>query len=163
MRLRDISIVCATLGIAATAPVAAPQVSVQTNVQINQNGLPPAAAKKIPANSIAAVADKLNWDASKLGPLLIVAPDRLSPRANNPMGAFMGGFMMDDMPAGQKIPDALKPPALPQPGPGGYRVEALATAVKRKVVKAGQLSTIAPIDVAKPTNMMDFVQGSMME
>jgi len=164
MRLRDISIVCAALGIAATAPVAAPQVSVQTNVQINnQTGLPPAAAKKIPANSIAAVADKLNWDASKLGPLLIVAPERMTTRSNNPMGALMGGFSIEDMPQGQKLPDNLKPPALPQPGPGGYRVEALAAAIKRKVVKAGQLSTIAPIDVAKPTSMMDFMQGSMME
>ena len=164
MRLREISVVCAALGIAASSPLAANQVNVQTNVQINnQTGLPPAAAKKIPANSIAAVADKLNWDASKLGPLLIVAPERLTTRANNPMGALMGGFMMDDMPAGQKIPDNLKPPALPQPGPGGYRVEALAAAIKRKVVKAGLLSTLAPIDVAKPTNMMDFIQGSMME
>ena len=164
MRFRDISIVCAALGIAATVPVAARQVSVQTNVQTNnQTGLPPAGTKKIPANSIAAVADKLNWDVSKLGPLLIVAPDKLTTRANNPMGAFMGGFMMDDMPAGQKIPENLKPPAFPQPGPGGYRVEVLAAAIKRKVVKAGQLSTIAPIDVAKPTNMMDFMQGSMME
>jgi len=118
MRLRELSVVCAALGIAASSPLAANQVNVQTNVQINnQTGLPPAAAKKIPANSIAAVADKLNWDASKLGPLLIVAPERLTTRANNPMGALMGGFMMDDMPAGQKIPDNLKPPALPQPGP----------------------------------------------
>jgi len=164
MRLREISVVCAALGIAASSPLAANQVNVQTNVQINnQTGLPPAAAKKIPANSIAAVADKLNWDASKLGPLLIVAPERLTTRANNPMGALMGGFMMEDMPAGQKIPDNLKSPALPQPGPGGYRVEALAAAIKRKVIKAGLLSTLAPIDVAKPTNMMDFIQGSMME
>jgi hypothetical protein len=164
MRFRDISIVCAALGIAATTPVAARQVSVQTNVQTNnQTGLPPAGAKKIPANSIAAVADKLNWDVSKLGPLLIVAPERMTTRSNNPMGALMGAFSIDDMPAGQKLPDNLKPPALPQPGPGGYRVEVLAAAIKRKVVKAGQLSTIAPIDVAKPTNMMDFMQGSMME
>ena len=164
MRLREISVVCAALGIAATAPVAAPQVSVQTNIQTNnQTGLPPAAAKKIPANSIAAVADKLNWDASKLGPLLIVAPERLTTRPNNPMGALMGGFSMDDMPAGQKIPDALKPPVLPPPGPNGYRVEVLATAIKRKVVKAGQLSTLAPIDVAKPTNMMEFMESTMME
>jgi hypothetical protein len=164
MRLRDISIVCAALGIAATAPVAAPQVSVQTNVQINnQTGLPPAGAKKIPANSIAAVADKLNWDVAKLGPLLIVAPEKMTTRSNNPMGALMGGFSIEDMQPGTKLPDNLKPPALPQPGPGGYRVEVLAAAIKRKVVKAGQLSTIAPIDVVKPTNMMDFMQGSMME
>ena len=164
MRIRDISIVCAALGIAATAPVAARQISVQSNVQFNnQNGLPPAAAKKIPANSIAAVADKLNWDVAKLGPLLIVAPERLTTRSNNPMGALMGGFSIEDMQPGTKLPDNLKPPALPQPGAGGYRVEALAAAIKRKVVKAGQLSTIAPIDVAKPTNMMDFVQGSVME
>ena len=164
MRFRDITIVCAALGIAATAPVAARQVSVQTNVQTNnQTGLPPAGAKKIPANSIAAVADKLNWDVAKLGPLLIVAPEKMTTRSNNPMGALMGGFSMDDMPQGQKLPDNLKPPALPQPGPGGYRVEVLAAAIKRKVVKAGQLSTLAPIDVAKPTNMMDFMQGSMME
>jgi hypothetical protein len=164
MRLRDISIVCAALGIAATAPVAAPQVSVQTNVQTNnQTGLPPAGAKKIPANSIAAVADKLNWDVAKLGPLLIVAPEKMTTRSNNPMGALMGGFSIEDMQPGTKLPDNLKPPALPQPGPGGYRVEVLAAAIKRKVVKAGQLSTIAPIDVVKPTNMMDFMQGSMME
>ena len=63
MRLRDITIVCAALGIAGTSPVTARQVAVQTNVQANnQTGLPPAAAKKIPANSIAAVADKLNWE-----------------------------------------------------------------------------------------------------
>jgi hypothetical protein len=163
MRLRDISIVCAALGIAATAPVAAPQVSVQTNVQINnQTGLPPAGAKKIPANSIAAVADKLNWDVAKLGPLLIVAPEKMTTRSNNPMGALMGGFSIEDMPQGQKLPDNLKPPALPQPGPGGYRVEVLAAAIKRKVVKAGQLSTIAPIDVVKPTNMMEFMESTMM-
>ena len=164
MRFRDIAIVCAALGIAGTSPVTARQVSVQTNVQTNsQTGLPPAGAKKIPANSIAAVADKLNWDVAKLGPLLIVAPEKMTTRPNNPMGALMGGFSMDDMPQGQKLPDNLKPPALPQPGPGGYRVEVLAAAIKRKVVKAGQLSTLAPIDVAKPTNMMDFMQGSMME
>ncbi len=164
MRLRDITLVCAALGIAGSSPVIARQVAVQTNIQSNnQTGLPPAGAKKIPANSIAAVADKLNWDVAKYGPLLIVAPEKMTTRPNNPMGALMGGFSMDDMPQGQKLPDNLKPPALPQPGPGGYRVEVLAGATRRKVVKAGQLSTLAPIDVAKPMNMSDFMQGSMME
>ncbi|MFM7186464.1 MAG: hypothetical protein ACKO14_01470, partial [Armatimonadota bacterium] len=79
MRLRDISVVCAALGIAGTSPVIARQVAVQTNVQSNnQTGLPPAGAKKIPSNSIAAVADKLNWDAAKFGPLLIVAPEKMT-------------------------------------------------------------------------------------
>ena len=97
MRFRDITIVCAALGIAGTSPVTARQVNVQTNVQTNlqtnsQTGLPPAGAKKIPANSIAAVADKLNWDVAKPGPLPIVAPERKDTTPNNPIGGLKGGF-----------------------------------------------------------------------
>lgn len=157
-----IPIACIVIGSMVTVPVTGHPV--ESRISERQTAPPTSRQPKVPANSIAAVADKLNWDVQKQGPLLIVAPDRLLPRSNNPMaGLFFGGFSEDDMPAGAKIPDMLKPPLLPPPGSGGYRVDTLATAIKRKLVRIGSLSTIAPIDVLKSNNMADLMTGEIME
>ena len=113
-------------------------------------------------NSLAAVLDKLNWDPEKSGVLLLVAPERLAPRGSNPMAAM---FLSVDEPDRRGIPDSLKPPPLPAPPAGGYRLDTLAPTLRRKLVKEGIVSTLAPIDVPKPLEnpFESMFQGEMAE
>ncbi|MFM7323223.1 MAG: hypothetical protein ACKO5K_17130, partial [Armatimonadota bacterium] len=146
-------ILLAAFGVASARPVAAQELA-----RVRKSGKPP-------ANSIAAVADKLAWDGARLGPLVIVAPERLRPRTGNPMLDMMGQFDpgdFEDAPSVEnKIPEALKPRPLPAAGPGGYRLETLAEAVGRRVLRTGRVHTLAPVDVAKPVSFKEMLGGNM--
>lgn len=114
---------------------------------------------KIPSNSVASVLDKLIWDPNKSGALLLIAPERLVTQGSNPMANLFGVFEPDQ----REIPDAFKPPALPASGPGGYKLETLASTVRRRLIREGSVSTFAPIDVPKSlANPLEAFQSAEM-
>ena len=86
------------------------------------------------AGTLAAVLDKIVWDPSKSGVLLIVAPERTRPQSANPLANLISLAEEPD----RSLPDALKPPPLPPPGAAGYRLDALAPVLRRRRLTSGR-------------------------